>query len=151
MMTIQTQIIIERPSSEVLEAFLQSKHTTQWWLGCETLADVHEKNIISWQWRDEAGNFLYITHGQIAGYESGIFLAVENIWQYDFTSSFNPVGPLKLLLECTPQAGHTLLIVHHTGFENIATDAQVFCKAVADGWALVLPQLKKHLESATIV
>jgi len=75
---------------------------------------------------------------------------VENIWQYDFSSS-NPVGPLQLLLECTPQAGHTLLVLRHTGFENIATDVQAFYKAVEDGWALVLPQLKKHLESATIV
>jgi uncharacterized protein YndB with AHSA1/START domain len=150
-MQIVAQIIIERPSTEVLEAFLHSRHTSQWWLGCQTLADTQSAKIISWQWRDEAGKFLYITHGQIAGYEPGIFLAVENIWQYDFTSSIHPVGPLKLLLECTPQAGHTLFIVHHTGFENIATDIQVFYKAVEDGWASVLPQLKKYLESATIV
>lgn len=150
-MDIQTQIIIERPSTEVLEAFLDSKHTTQWWLRCETFADVFSKNTISWQWRDEEGKFLYITHGHVAGYQAGIFLELENMWQYDFTSSINPVGPLNLLLECTPQAGHTLLVVRHTGFENITTDAQVFYKAVEDGWALVLPQLKKYLESATIV
>jgi uncharacterized protein YndB with AHSA1/START domain len=150
-MDIQTQIIIERSSTEVLEAFLHSRHTSQWWLGCETFADVHFNNTISWQWRDESGRFLYITHGHIAGYQAGIFLEIENIWQYDFTSSINPVGPLKLLLECTPQAGHTLLVVRHTGFENIAKDGQAFYKAVTDGWALVLPQLKKHLESVTIV
>lgn len=143
-MQLYKQIIIERNPVEVLHAFTMSKHTKVWWSGCETFFDPHAQ-CISWQWRQPDGAFQYITHGTIKQYDAGLFLELENIWQYEFAKA-EPIGPLSLLLECTPQIGHTLLVVKHTGFKtgNLLWDE--YYEAVDKGWDAVLPMLKAYLE-----
>lgn len=143
-MELHKQIIIERSTAEVLNAFLYSKHTRQWWYGCDTYFDL-ALHCLSWQWRKPDGAFQYITHATIKQYEAGLFLEMENVWQYDFEKT-EPIGPVNLLLECTPQAGHTLLIVKHRCFKcgNLGWDE--YFEAVDKGWDAVLPRLKEYLE-----
>jgi uncharacterized protein YndB with AHSA1/START domain len=143
-MQLHKQIIIERNPVEVLQAFIFSRHTRQWWYGCETYFDLAAHSF-SWQWRNPDGAFQYITHGRIKQYEAGLFLELEDVWQYDFQKT-NPIGPVGLLLECTPQAGHTLLIVKHFGFNTGNLMWDEYYEAVDKGWDAVLPRLKEHLE-----
>jgi uncharacterized protein YndB with AHSA1/START domain len=143
-MELHKQIIIERSTAEVLNAFLYSKHTRQWWYGCEVFFDGSAR-CLSWQWRKPDGAFQYITHGSIKQYEAGLFLELENVWQYDFEKA-EPIGPVSLLLECTPQAGHTLLIVKHRSFKGSNLMWDEYFNAVDKGWDAVLPRLKEYLE-----
>ena len=143
-MELHKQIIIERNPVEVLTAFLYSKHTRLWWNGCETFFDL-ASHCLSWQWRQPDGAIQYLTHGTVKQYEAGLFLELENIWQYDHSKP-DPIGPVQLLLECTPQAGHTLLVVKHSGFRTGQMQWDEYLDAVDKGWDWVLPQLKAYLE-----
>ncbi|MCC6762529.1 MAG: SRPBCC domain-containing protein [Chitinophagaceae bacterium] len=147
-MLVTAQIIIHRPSSEVLEAFLHTQHTQAWWQGCHTFADV-AAGYISWQWRDADGRFQYISSGALQQYEPGLFLQIRHMWQYDVEKA-NPLGPVDLLIECTPQSGHTLLHIQHGPFATHSAEWQAYAAAVESGWQQVLPQLKQYLESATV-
>ena len=119
-----------------------------WWQGCHTFADV-AAGYISWQWRDADGRFQYISSGAIHQYEPGLFLQLRHMWQYDFEKA-NPLGPVDLLIECTPQSGHTLLHIQHGPFATHSAEWQAYAAAVESGWQQVLPQLKQYLESATV-
>ncbi len=146
--TVERQIVVNRSPFEVLNAFMKTSETAAWWNGCQTFCQPKKSGILSWQWRNAAGHFLYITHGTIQQYEPGLFLDIENIWQYNFAGS-ELLGPLHLLIECTPQAGSTLLIIRHSGFTDANEQWMQYCQDVENGWNTVLPQLKVHLEKRT--
>ena len=145
---IDKQIIIRRPPSEVLEAFLKTTDTQQWWLGCQTYVD-EAAAMLSWQWRNLEGCFNYITHARIQQYQPGLFLELNDIWQYSKTDP-TPIGPVQLLIECTPHSDATMLVLRSTGFKSSEARWQQYYDDVSTGWDTVLPQLKQYLEQRNI-
>lgn len=143
-MQIEKQIIIPTAPQKVLEAFMQSRHTMEWWGQCESFFDLQHKTF-SWRWHNGEKGMMYLTHGRILDYASGVFLHLHDIWQYAFDKP-QPTGPVSLLLEVTPQVNDTLLILKHDGF--VAGDSiwEQYAKAVSEGWDSMLPQLKNYLE-----
>jgi uncharacterized protein YndB with AHSA1/START domain len=146
MLEVKSNIVIAKDSFSVLDAFTLYFHTRHWW-GCQgTLVRTMPGGIASWQWRPFDSHFSYITHGMVKQYEAGLYLQVENIWQYDFEMP-EPLGPINLLIECTPQAGSTLLSVVHSGFVPNQPLWDEYYTSVKDGWEIVLPRLKAYLEA----
>lgn len=145
---IDKQIIIQRNVFEVLEAFVKTEHTAQWWMGCQSFFD-QKAGILSWQWRNAEGGFDYITHCQVVQYQEGLFLELNNIWQYSRTDQ-TPIGPLQLLVECTPHSGATMLVLRSSGFLADDPRWKKYYDDVNKGWDMVLPQLKQYLEQRNL-
>lgn len=142
------QIIIRRPTAEVLEAFLKTVHTAQWWQGCQTHVD-EAAGMLSWYWRNHEGSFAYITHARIQQYQPGLFLELNDIWQYSKTDAA-PIGPLRLLLECTPHSDATMLVLRSSGFISGDARWKQYYDDVNKGWDEVLPRLKQYLEQRNL-
>jgi uncharacterized protein YndB with AHSA1/START domain len=143
-MLISKQIIIERNCHEVLAAFLETRHTETWWQGCQTFFQ-KEQHVLSWYWRDAAGNFQSVTHGQVAAYEAGLFLLLRDCWQYSQEAP-EPIGPVELLIECTPHNGAGLLVIRHDCFTETGEQWKAYAEAVSSGWDIALQNLKSYLE-----
>jgi uncharacterized protein YndB with AHSA1/START domain len=143
-MEISQHIILCCKPENALVAFMNTKHTSQWWNDGAAFFDLPAKTF-SWHWRATDGSFLYITHGHILSFIPGVCLQLHNMWQYDYQQP-EPAGPLSLLIECTPQVNDTLLVIRHNGFEPNTPAGLAHARAVEEGWHKVLPQLKNYLE-----
>lgn len=141
---MQRQLVIDRSSFDVLQALTSSQHTSHWWQ-CQTRFDP-EHELLSWQWRNEQGDFEFIVHARVADYEPGLYLRLANIWHYDKKRSVQPVGPFEMLFECTPQAGQTLLMMEITAATASMPYLQPHMEEIVNGWDEMIPKLRAYLE-----
>jgi len=143
MRTVEASIIIHVPPAQVLDAFIEQQHLHAWWGVNRSLVEAKPGGLYLLAWKGGAQGFDYVHTGIIKSYEPGLYLEIASF------SYLHPekqlLGPMELLLECSPHINSTYLHVRQSGYQY-GGDWDWFYEVVREHWPKTLQLLKEYLE-----
>jgi hypothetical protein len=139
---VDASIIINAAPVAVINAFTEEKHLKGSWGVYSSLVQPVPGGLYLLTWKGNEG-FNYINTGIVKAYEAGLFIEIEK-WTYLHTER-QLLGPMTLLIECTPHNSATYVHVRQGGYQT-GGDWDWFYDVVMENWPKALILLKKYLE-----
>ena len=152
---VELNVIVQAPPERVLNAFFDPGDLTKWWQVVRSVTIPRPLGTYAVEWestdfRDEVlGPLGGAFHGTVMEYRAGEeFFVADAYWS---PPDGEPIGPMALLVTCTPQAGGhiTNLVVRQSG-EADGLRWQRYFEIVAAGWTRALGELKEHLDRESL-
>jgi hypothetical protein len=145
MRTVDASIIINVPPALVLNAFLEQQHLNSWWGVERSLVEPKPGGLYLLAWKGGGDGFTNVNTGIIKSYEPGLYLHIEKCSCLNTARQI--MGPMELLLECTPQNNSTYLHLRQSGYQH-GSDWNWLYESVVENWPKALQLLKMYLEKS---
>lgn len=142
MRQVDASIIINATPVTVIDAFTKPEHLKGWWGVHSSLVQTQPGGLYLLAWKGNEG-FSYVNTGIVKGYEQGLFLEIEKLCYLNTERQI--LGPMTLLIECSPHNSATYVHVCQGGYQW-GGDWDWFYEVVMENWPVALQLLKKYLE-----
>jgi len=142
MRKVESSIIINAPATAIIDAFTDPRQLKGWWGVHSSLVQPAPGGLYILAWKGNEG-FNYINTGIVKAYEAGLFIEIEKLSYLNTERQI--LGPMTLLVECSPHNASTYVHVCQGGYQS-GGDWDWFYDIVLENWPIALQNLKKYLE-----
>lgn len=145
MRQVETSIIIHTTPSNVINAFTEQRHLAGWWGVHSSLVQTTPGGLYLLAWTGAGGSYDYVNTGIVKAYEAGLFLEIEKLSYLN--PQRQPLGPMNLLIECSPHNTSTYVHICQSGYQS-GGDWDWFYEVATENWPKALQLLKRYLENS---